>query len=192
MENFFRAISLIMANQLRILVEESIKEFLKLFFAPVNDPIFETVKGHPPVFAVKLLLVNDTMKFEPSLEDLRTVAEELFDRILTSLDRIPRVESQLFTTSVSSDGGDSKGTAKNHYSPDICINVAFQKTYPNFVAKHRTELQAGLKALLKTVESHCSVYEDHQIYINQSAFKDVENFLHSNQTLSKQVDVCES
>lgn len=189
MENFFRAISLIMANQLRILVEETIKEFLKLLFSPANDAIFEAVKGHPPVFAVKLALAGDNMRFEPSLDDLHSVAEELFERIITSLDRIPRVESQLFTTSVSADNGDGKAGSRNQYSPDICVNVSFQKTYPDFVARYRKELQQGLKAIIKIAEAHCSVYEDHTLYINQKAFKDVDAFLNSNQPLSKQVDV---
>lgn len=203
MESFFRTISLIMANQLRVIIEESVKEFIKLLLGDENDSIFTSCKGKPPVFAWKLLLADSQMRFEPALEDLPATMNELFDRLLTSLDRIPRVESQLFSTSVTAEiatSSNSSGNSGNNnsnsntkqpqYQPEICLKIEFAKTFPAFVERSRQEIKEGLWNRISALQNHCKVYDQHSDYINQSASKAAQQFVESQITsLPKQVDV---
>ncbi|KAJ3027401.1 Dynein heavy chain 7, axonemal, partial [Rhizophlyctis rosea] len=141
MEPFFRTITCILGDQLRHIVRESLRDFCTLFDGnPTTIPkTYPTGSGVS--FSVRLVLEDQKYKFDPPLSEIQTTVEQLFDALLTAADRIPKIETQLFSTGQSSLTTTRAGMM--NVKPEQCIRVAFEGTYPGIVRGLREGLRKG-------------------------------------------------
>ena len=114
MQTFFQTICHIMSGQLCDLIKSSL-DHLNTFF---------TKKPESLRFLARLVLDSNSIYYEPEKSDLIAAVEVMFDSLLTSLDRIPKLESQLIA-------GSQRTTNPRHalqtLTPSQCVPVNFEQ-----------------------------------------------------------------
>ncbi len=176
LEAFFRCVSLITADQLRHVVRQNVREFVRLFDGSVVTAASRLEGGRPVTFATHLLLEGAALRFDPSLDEVTSTLESLFDALLVSLDHIPKVETQLFSTGQSSSNAGNRITFDS-LKPELYINLSFERTFPDFVREARAELRANLGKLLHAPVEHLHEYDRQGALIHGTSAQEVAHFL---------------
>ncbi|KAJ3286989.1 Dynein heavy chain 7, axonemal [Borealophlyctis nickersoniae] len=186
MEVFFRTISCILGDQLRYIVHESVKDFVSLFDGDVTTISRRYEGGSPVSFAVRLLLEDTRLRFDPSTQEIASTVEGLLDALMLAAERIPKIETQLFangqTTATSTRAG------MTNVKPEQCIRVAFENTYPEIVREARAKLTESLEKLLQTPHDYIREFEKHNMLINKSSENGVNEFLQNDNPQDKMME----
>ncbi|KAI8807084.1 dynein heavy chain and region D6 of dynein motor-domain-containing protein [Cladochytrium replicatum] len=112
-DSLFRCASILMYNEVRLLVTKSLSEYLELFSEPYikseNNVYDIKFQPHAPRFVVRLWLnvmevkpetnprkISAMIDFDPALVDIEETVVEGLEYILRAVESIPRVESILF------------------------------------------------------------------------------------------------
>ena len=174
MESFFRAVSLLMADQIRHIVEQSAIDFVAMFdpAAIQKYPGLET--AHSISFTMKMVLDDTKIKLEPSVADVQSTVEGLLDSLYLAADSIPKVETQLFATGQTAT---NSRIGINPVKPEQCIHIAFEQTYPKIVAKTRAQLRARISKYLEAPVAYLSEFDKHRPLITRVSDADVTEFL---------------
>ena len=183
METFFKTISLIMGDQLRYIVKKSIQEFLALI---ASKPFTPGDNAKTLSFSVRLVLEENKIVFEPTLSEIQNTVEGILDALLLVADRIPKVETQLFSQGQASYGGNKALTS--NLKPEQCIPVAFETTFPRIVSGAKETLKASLTSTLQAPSNYLAVYDKLKSLITKSAYTDVDNFLAEEAPIDKFMD----
>ncbi|KAJ3073863.1 Dynein heavy chain 7, axonemal [Podochytrium sp. JEL0797] len=177
LESFFRTVSLILSDQLRYIVEESVKDFVGMFDGSVITAAHRVEGGKPLQFAVKMLLDDGKIKFEPAMSDILATVESLFDILLTATDRIPKIETQLFSNGMATTNINNNKLVTMTVKPDQCIRVAFESTLPALTENARKTLRSNLQRLFEVPTQYASEYDRHKPLINKTLDAEVTEFL---------------
>ncbi|KAJ3222668.1 Dynein heavy chain 3, axonemal [Clydaea vesicula] len=92
LDSFFKAVSILMSNQLWEMVDNSLSKFEKYFSQ------FSKIDSDISLFLVKLTINGAQIRFDPPLSDLETVIVSVLEEVINSIKEIPRVETKLFTS----------------------------------------------------------------------------------------------
>ena len=186
MENFFRTVSYILAAQLRQIVHDSIHDFLMLFDGNQYHSIYAKDNMKPVAFNVRLLLDGEKLVFDPPLSDIQNTIEGLFDQLVLAADKIPKVESQLFSLQQSPQKSKS-------VVPEVSfIRVAYENTVPVQVQRAKKQLRESLKQMLEAPVQHLQEYQKYNSLIKKTAELEAQAFVKETHTLAQQTDVTTS
>ncbi|KAJ3254160.1 Dynein heavy chain 7, axonemal [Boothiomyces macroporosus] len=182
MESFFRLVSLLLADQIRYIVEKSALEYLDLFDHSENK--FQHISGKPVNFLIRMVLDDTKIKLEPSVLEIQSTVESLLDLIFTTADKIPKIETQLFAT------GQTVTTNRmlNNVKPDQCIRVAFEETFPAFVSQIRKTLKDRVSKLLEAPVLYLADFDKHKSLITRASDFDVTEYLSSDKSYDSMMD----
>uniref|UniRef100_A0A8C5VKA7 Dynein axonemal heavy chain 7 n=1 Tax=Microcebus murinus TaxID=30608 RepID=A0A8C5VKA7_MICMU len=93
LESFFNCAAALMTLQLQSLALDSMQDFTDLIAQPPNSVrAFE----HPG-FIMRLILDNDTIKFEPDFNDYIEIFVNIYDVMIKAVSFVPRVETKLYS-----------------------------------------------------------------------------------------------
>ena len=176
-----------MSDQLRHIVEQSVNDFISMFDGTVSSAAQRVENGRPLTFAIRLVLDEEKIRFEPSLTEIIGTVETLFDHLLVSADRIPKIETQLFSNGASININSRVGAI--NIKPDQCIKVAFENTLPKFTEKARNLLISNLQKLLEAPQFYLNEFDRHKFLVTKTADNEVTEFLKIDQTHDRMAEV---
>jgi len=189
-EPFFKTISLIMSDQLRYIVNKSIEDFVLLFECDRNKLVKRVPDAAPPLFIIKLLLDDNKLIFEPTLDDVFSTIVSLFNQMIVSADNIPLIETQLFRNGNSNSFNINSRNEYLQVTSELNLKVEFEQTYPKIVKENREKLNEYLTKLLKEPEKYLNEFKEHMDLINKNEEVIVDEFLareHTQEELMKEV-----
>ncbi|KAI9090456.1 dynein heavy chain and region D6 of dynein motor-domain-containing protein [Phlyctochytrium arcticum] len=175
-EIFFRTISLILADQLRVIVHKSLLDLVALIEGLAQPASKGGETSQPLSFVVRLLLDDNKVSCEPSARDILSTVESITDALLVAADRIPKIETQLFSTGQNIT---STRSGMMNLKPDQCIRVAFAETYPAIVRKARETIRDVVGLRMQAPHNYLPEFDRHQALILKTAEKSVTLFLES-------------
>jgi dynein heavy chain, axonemal len=187
MEPFFRTVSLILADQIRHIVEESVKDFLLMLSGNVVLASKRTENGKPLTFLIKLALEDGKIKMDPSFQEVQITVETLFDMLLVAADRVPKIETQLFSNGTAAALPNRIGAINS--KPDQCIKIAFETSLARFVEISRLSLKNSMNRLFEAPLHYISEFDKHRALINRSAELDLLEFLKTEPTHDRMAEV---
>ncbi|KAJ3181753.1 Dynein heavy chain 7, axonemal [Geranomyces variabilis] len=173
-EVFFRTVAFILANQLRIIVRESMDEFVSLFDGDTHATAKKYEGGQPISFVLQLVLDDNKVVFAPQAKDLLATIDSLFDALLVAADRVPKIETQLFSTGVNVT---STRAGIMNLKPEQCIRIAFAETYPVAVRDARQKLNDVITSRFMAPQAYTQEFNKHRALISRTAEQDVKTFL---------------
>ncbi|KAJ3012302.1 Dynein heavy chain 7, axonemal [Thoreauomyces humboldtii] len=173
-EVFFRTVSFILASQLRSIVRGSLDDFLLIFDGDTSATAKRFEGGQPVTFILNLVLDDNKISFEPHVRDLLSTIDGLFDALLIAADRIPKIETQLFST-----GQNVTSTRAGimNLKPEQCIRVAFAETFPVVVREARARLNEVITKRFMVPQAYTQEFDKHRALITGSAEAEVRAFL---------------
>ncbi|KAJ3198757.1 Dynein heavy chain 7, axonemal, partial [Entophlyctis luteolus] len=177
LEAFFRTVSLILADQLRYIVEESVNDFVGMFDGSVVTAAKRVEGGKPLHFSVRLVADKDKIKFEPATTDILSTAESLFDVLLTSIDKIPKIETQLFSNGIPTMNINNSKLVTMTVKSEQCIKVDFEATLPIFTQHARDSLRSNMQRLFESPNIYIAEFDRHAPLITKSLDCEVTEFL---------------
>jgi dynein heavy chain len=184
-EPFFRTVSEILATQFRAILETAVKDFVSLFTHPSQGNSDKPY--HSVTFIVRLVLENTKSHFEPALPDVLTVVDDLFEQLLVSLDRVPRIETQLFASNI---GGAKDKLVNLRGGAVATIKIAFKETHPTICKEAKMHLREVVAKNLEFPHIYMRTFDKHQHLITKTAEADVESFLKAENGLVKETEAC--
>ncbi|KAI8929016.1 dynein heavy chain, N-terminal region 2-domain-containing protein [Entophlyctis helioformis] len=187
MEAFFRTIALVLGDQLRQIVRDSLKDFISLFdpMVAANNPNLPS-NARSVTFSIRMILEDTKIKFDPPTQEIQTVIEALMDSLLVAADRIPKVETQLFASGQAATSNSRVGM--NPVKPEQCVRVAFEATFPQLVESSRKTLRANLAKLLNAPYVYMTEFDKHKALIGKASEVDVTEFLSVENTQEKMME----
>jgi len=88
---FLRMVTLVMCQQLRELLENSIHHLVEFFRTTIYN------SGSPgAIFGINLILKDNKVEFEPPLEDVTQAVLTVFDEIFVDASKIMKIDSEVF------------------------------------------------------------------------------------------------
>ena len=177
LEPLFQLIHYMMSDQLRSLIQQALIDFVSIFTSEKETYI---------TFNIKMSLDTAAIAFSPTRDDYVSTIFNCFESIITSLDRIPRVETQLFVTN----GTITKNprAALANIAHDQCIRTEYKATYPVFVDELKQSLQAVLNKNLAQafdVERH---FDIHTSLINNDELAVIDFIISHNTQVERYID----
>jgi len=166
-----------MSDQLRYIVNKSIEDYVLLFECDRNKLVKKVPDAVPPLFIIKLLLDDNKLIFEPSLDEVFSTITALFNQMIVSADNIPLIETQLFRNGNSNSFNTNTRNEYLQVKPDHNLKVEFEQTYPEIVNSNRIKLNEYLKILLKEPEEYLNEFNEHLDLINKNEETYVDEFL---------------
>ncbi|XP_051998583.1 dynein axonemal heavy chain 7 [Xyrauchen texanus] len=170
LQSFYNCVSTLMTSQLQSLALKSIQDYTKLI---AQDPHSVRAYEHPG-FVLRLLLDQNTIKFEPDFIDFEVTLLNVYDMMLKSISLIPRVETKLY---LKWPGTETHSTLKPIILPEI-LEAEQQKVRQVIHSESAGPLE------------HVRVYDKYAPLVSQQAEEDVSQFLleqHSFQELMMEV-----
>ena len=102
MERIMKLMSLLMTDQIRTVVLQTVRAFSKLWATYKPDPMDGRVTAKMPLFQIHLELMESSMEFLPSLQVMEETVMDVFDSILQSVEEIEDISSKLTKVPMSS------------------------------------------------------------------------------------------
>ena len=102
MERIMKLMSLLMTDQIRTVVLQTVRAFSKLWATYKPDPMDGRVTAKMPLFQIHLELMESSMEFLPSLQVMEETVMYVFDSILQSVEEIEDISSKLTKVPMSS------------------------------------------------------------------------------------------
>ena len=175
MEQFFYTVSLILADQLAEIIKETIIDFVALFDVKDCAQRFKSV-GKCVSFMLKPILEETSIQFETMTSEIESTVLALFNSILTSINRIPKIETQLFATGPST--AETKvGMAS--VTSEECISINFEARFPDFVSDMRATLRSRMKIAFEYPPTYMLEFNKHSPVIVRETEKEVDVFIAS-------------
>lgn len=171
-------ISLIIADFLRKIVENSMLDFVSLFDGKVITAAKAIQGGSPLTFIIRLLLEDETqIRMEPSINEVMSTVDSLFDQLLLAVDRVPRIETQLFSNANNITANTKGGNFIANLKLEQCIKVSYESTYPAKVLAARNEIKYNIKKLLTVPLLYITEFDRHRPLIEKTSYDEVTEFL---------------
>ncbi|XP_006082785.1 LOW QUALITY PROTEIN: dynein heavy chain 7, axonemal [Myotis lucifugus] len=165
LESFFNCAAALMTLQLQDLTLASMQDFTDLVAQPPDSVrAFE----HPG-FIVRLLLDNDTIKFEPQFEDYIDIFLNIYDVMIKAVSFVPRVETKLYSKWDSN----SKPTT---LAPVILDEI---------IEAHKEKVKEVILRESAAPIEHLKLYNKYDFLITRKAERDVDAFLAENHHYEK-------
>uniref|UniRef100_A0A2R9C426 Dynein axonemal heavy chain 7 n=1 Tax=Pan paniscus TaxID=9597 RepID=A0A2R9C426_PANPA len=125
-----------------------------------------------PGFIMRLILDNDTIKFEPELSDYMDIFLNVYDVMIKAVSFVPRVETKLYSKWESK----SKPTTLK----PIILN--------EIVDAHKEKIKEVIMKESVAPTEHLRLYDKYDFLITRKAERDVDNFLAENHSYEKIID----
>ncbi|XP_026109897.1 LOW QUALITY PROTEIN: dynein heavy chain 7, axonemal-like [Carassius auratus] len=170
LQSFYNCLATLMTYQLQSLALESIQDYTHLI---AQDPRSVRAYEHPG-FVLRLVLDQNTIRFEPDFKDFEVTLLNVYDMMLKSLSLIPRVEMKLYS--------EWPGPETHHTLKPIILPEILKAQQEKITRVIRAERAEPLK--------HIRVYDKYAPLVSQQAEEDVNQFLqeqHSFQELMMEV-----
>ncbi|XP_008061721.1 dynein heavy chain 7, axonemal [Carlito syrichta] len=168
LESFFNCAATLMTLQLQDLALVSMQDFTNLIAQPPDSVrAFE----HPG-FIMRLILENDTIKFEPDFNDYIDILINAYDVMIKAVSFVPRVETKLYSKWESK----SKPTTLK----PIILN--------EIVDAHKEKIKEVIMRESVAPTEHLRLYDKYDFLITKKAEQDVDNFLVKNHSYEKIID----
>uniref|UniRef100_A0A2K6B1B9 Dynein axonemal heavy chain 7 n=1 Tax=Macaca nemestrina TaxID=9545 RepID=A0A2K6B1B9_MACNE len=168
LESFFNCAAALMTLQLQDLTLVSMQDFTDLIAQPPDSVrAFE----HPG-FIMRLILDNDTIKFEPEFSDYIDIFLNVYDVMIKAVGFVPRVETKLYSKWESK----SKPTTLK----PIILN--------EIVDAHKEKIKEVIMKESVAPTEHLRLYDKYDFLITRKAEQDVDNFLAENHSYEKIID----
>ncbi|XP_058156420.1 dynein axonemal heavy chain 7 [Dasypus novemcinctus] len=160
LESFFNCAATLMTLQLQELTLISMQDFTNLIAQPADSVrAFE----HPG-FIMRLILDNDTIKFEPEFNDYRDILLNVYDVMIKAVSFVPRVETKLYSKWESK----SKPTTLKPIILDQILDV------------HKKRISEVIEKESLAPKEHLKLYDKYNFLVTRKAEKDVDAFLAEN------------
>ncbi|XP_004674896.1 PREDICTED: dynein heavy chain 7, axonemal [Condylura cristata] len=161
LESFFNCAATLMTLQLQNLALVSMQDFTDLIAQPADS-----VRAYEhPGFILRLILDNDSIKFEPEFEDYVEIFLNVYDVMIKAVSFVPRVETRLYSK------WESKSKPIN-LKPIILSEI---------VDAHKKKVKdVTMRESLAPTE-HLRFYDKYDFLITRKAEQDVDAFLAENQ-----------
>ncbi|XP_065736704.1 dynein axonemal heavy chain 7 [Phocoena phocoena] len=165
LESFFNCAATLMTFQLQDLTLVSMQDFTDLIAQPPDSVrAFE----HPG-FVIRLILDNDTIKFEPDFNDYIDILLNVYDVMIKAVSFVPRVEAKLYSKSASK----SQPTT---LKPIILKEV---------VEAHKEKIKEVVVCESMALNEHLRLYDKYDFLITKKAEQDADAFLAENHNYEK-------
>ncbi|XP_024589402.1 dynein heavy chain 7, axonemal [Neophocaena asiaeorientalis asiaeorientalis] len=165
LESFFNCAATLMTFQLQDLTLVSMQDFTDLIAQPPDSVrAFE----HPG-FVIRLILDNDTIKFEPDFNDYVDILLNVYDVMIKAVSFVPRVEAKLYSKSASK----SQPTT---LKPIILKEV---------VEAHKEKIKEVVVCESMALNEHLRLYDKYDFLITKKAEQDADAFLAENHNYEK-------
>lgn len=187
LEAFFRTVTLILTDQLRLLVKQCALDFIALFDGLETSERFKIADAQPISFLLKPAIAGTSTVFEPSISEVSSVVMSLLEAIFESIDKIPRVESQLFSNGAQQISSNTRAGI-NIVPAEQCIHLDFKQTYPEFCTTAREKLQRLIDVQLEAPQSYLAEFDKHASLIDRQADLQVDMFIKENNPLDRMMD----
>ncbi|KAK4472821.1 hypothetical protein MN116_004037, partial [Schistosoma mekongi] len=155
LEAFYRCAATLMTENLQNLGLISMLDY-KTFTCQASINL--TGQQHPG-FIIRLVLDENMVKFEPSIEDIESILLNVFDDMHKVIQSIPRIETRLYS---------DWQTDNTTLHPIILDDIIHEYKY---------EVKKMLSMEIKGPESHVREYDKYQFLINKQAEQNVELLL---------------
>ncbi|CAI8004188.1 Dynein heavy chain 7, axonemal [Geodia barretti] len=162
LEAFFDGIAVVMTNQLREMTLASIADYLHVF-CPVKE---EKCAGIFSGFSLNLVVSGTVLKFEPDPSGFEVLVTNTFDKMLTVVNCVPRVETKLYPNEGST-------PAKPNLSPTIS---------PQLLTDAKAKVKVVLEEGMKGPQEHIKRFEKYQPLITREAEDEAEKFMKEEHT----------
>ncbi|KAJ3091162.1 Dynein heavy chain 7, axonemal [Quaeritorhiza haematococci] len=139
--------------------------------------------ARPVSFVMRVHLEDTKIRFEPPTSEIISTVESLLDALLVSLDRVPKIETQLFTSPQSIPLANRNGI--QNLKPQHCLAVGFEGSYPDIVEEARKTLRAHLSKTLQNPHQYVKEFERHASFITEVADTEVTELLKNEITLDR-------
>ncbi|KAF4014246.1 hypothetical protein G4228_005292, partial [Cervus hanglu yarkandensis] len=160
MESFFNCAATLMTLQLQELALVSMQDFTDLIAQPPDSiRAFE----HPG-FVMRLILDNDTIKFEPDFNDYVDIFLNVYDVMIKAVNFVPRVETKLY----------SKWESKS--KPTILKPIILDE----IVEAHKEKIKEVVMRESVAPIEHLRFYDKYDFLITRKAEQDADAFLAEN------------
>ncbi|XP_030642423.1 dynein heavy chain 7, axonemal [Chanos chanos] len=170
LQSFFNCVSALMTSQLQSLALESIQDYTHLV---VPEPHSVRAYEHPG-FQLSLILDKNKIRFEPEFSDFEVILLEVYDRMMSSISLVPRVETKLYS---EWPGPETEGFLKPTVLPEI-------------LQAQQEKVQHLIQSESKGPLEHIRLFDKYAALVSQQADEDVEQFLlerHSFQEMMMEV-----
>ncbi|XP_055985527.1 dynein axonemal heavy chain 12 [Sorex fumeus] len=165
LDSFYNCVSTLLSNQLRDLLKQTIKGFVKLFDQEDERRL--------PLFKMELTLDDDRMEFYPTFQDLEDVILGIVERIGEALQNVQTVPSWLSGTStpVNLDTELPEHViqwAVTQLKEDISRNLeGVRRHYETYVEKYNWLLDGTAVEMIETFQAQNHTFDEYTEFIEK-------------------------
>ncbi|XP_035294723.1 dynein heavy chain 7, axonemal isoform X2 [Cricetulus griseus] len=168
LDSFFNCAAMLMTLQLQDLTLVSMQDFTDLIAQPP-----ESVRAFEhPGFIMRLILDNNSIKFEPEFSDYIDIFVNVYEVMIKAVSFVPRVETKLYSKWESK----SKPTTLK----PIILN--------EIVDAHKEKIKEVVLRESIAPTEHLKQYDKYQFLITKQAERDVDEFLSQNPSYERLIE----
>ncbi|KAM8901115.1 dynein axonemal heavy chain 7 [Lycaon pictus] len=165
LESFFNCAATLMTLQLQELTLVSMQDFTDLIAQPPDS-----IRAYEhPGFIMRLILENDTIKFEPDFNDYADILLNIYDIMIKAVSFVPRVETKLY----------SKWESKS--KPATLKPVILNE----IIEAHKDKVKEVVIRESEEPTKHLRLYDKYNFLITRKAEQEVDAFLEENHTYER-------
>ncbi|KAM4698368.1 dynein axonemal heavy chain 7 [Rhinophrynus dorsalis] len=165
LKSFYNCAATIMSGQLQNLVLTSMQDYTNLIVQPLDSVC---AYDHPG-FIMRLILDNNSIKFEPDFSDYEIVLLNAYEAMIKAVYFLPRVETKLYAE------------WQDHQS-----NVTLKPVIPEEILEEHKRKVKELIALESVLpKEHLKLYDKYNLLISRQADVDVDQFLAEEHTFEE-------
>ncbi|XP_055472779.1 dynein axonemal heavy chain 7, partial [Psammomys obesus] len=168
LDSFFNCAATLMTLQLQDLALVSMQDFTDLIAQPPDSVrAFE----HPG-FIMRLILDNNSIKFEPEFNDYIDIFVNVYEVMIKAVSYVPRVETKLY----------SKWESKS--KPTTLKPIILRE----IIDAHKEKIKEVVLQESVAPTEHLKLYDKYQFLVTKKAEHDVDNFLLQTQSYEKLIE----